>query len=120
MNEGKLAPVVFLDDDTAQCIEMTVKNIITKHTADPEQRQERLEAIKNVLTQSSWKDKISLRIYQAEEDPAIFVEKWIFDSDDIRKNFLESDGIVLGPWPEGNHDHALGDLSLDSDNLWEE
>ena len=38
----------------------------------------------------------------------------------ILKNFIETDGIVLGPWPESNHDHALGDLSLDSDNLWEE
>ena len=99
---------------------MTVKNVIVKHISDHDRRQERLQAIKAVLDQSTLSAQISLRVYEAEEDAAVFVEKWIFDDETVRKTFTESDGIALGPWPDSNHDHELGDLSLDSDNLWEE
>ena len=99
---------------------MTVKNVIIKKIDDEELRQERLEAITHILSTSNDADGIRLRIYQAEENPNVIVEKWEFSDEAFRKSFTESEGIALGPWPDGNHDHELGDLSLDSDNYWEE
>ena len=100
--------------------ENIVKNIIIKNLSDGTNYDERLEAIKAVLQQSSLAQDISLRIYRAEEDNNIIVEKWVFSSADTRKSFIEADGIALGPWPAANHDSDLGPLSLDSDNYWEE
>lgn len=99
---------------------MTVKNVIIKNIADDAAQQERLEAINHILSTAKDADRIRLRIYQAEQDPNVIVEKWEFSDEALRKSFTESEGIALGPWPDGNHDHELGDLSLDSDNYWEE
>ncbi len=99
---------------------MIVKNIIIKKYDTPDGPVERKEAIQLILAQSPLAEKIKLRMYQAEEDPAIIVEKWTFIDVQTRNKFIESEAVVLGPWPEASHDEALGALSLDSDTEWEE
>ncbi len=99
---------------------MIIKNVIIKKYETLDGHVERKEAIGHILAQSPLADQIKLRMYQAEEDPMIIVEKWTFMDAEIRKSFIESHGLALGPWQDGSHDHELGALSLDSDNEWEE
>lgn len=100
--------------------ETIVKNVVINTIGESEQFDIRLEAIQHVLDTTPLADKISLRIYRAQEDRTIVVEKWTFADDETRKIFTESDGIALGPWPQASQDHALGPLTLNSENVWEE
>lgn len=100
--------------------ENIVKNIIIKNHDASGHFEERIEAIKLIMAQISYADQISIRIYRAQEDQNIVVEKWSFADAELRKKFIESDGIALGPWSQGSHGGDFGDLSINSDNLWEE
>ena len=100
--------------------ENTVKNVMINRVNDADELSRRLEAIQHVMGMSSHAGKISLRIYKAKEDAHVIVEKWTFADSKTRKEFTESDGIALGPWPHSSHDHELGPLTMDSETLWEE